>query len=125
MADVVVLRKESIVTLVARAPSQIVIPGNLPPSPLVLSRPFQSMIIQRDGIPGPPGLDGFGLINSFEFTVLVAGAQFFQLSGNVNKGILHVNGLFQLTSYYSFNSSQLTLSNSMGLEVGDIISFTY
>lgn len=48
MSDVVVLRNQSVVTIVQGAPS----------APIVTERPLQSVIIQREGIPGTPGQDG-------------------------------------------------------------------
>lgn len=48
MSDVVVLRRESVVTIVREEPS----------SPIVTERPLQTIVIQREGIPGRDGEDG-------------------------------------------------------------------
>jgi len=77
------------------------------------------------GIPGPPGASGQGLTNAVTFTVATAGQQSLQLSGNINIGILTVNGLYQPGSYYSITLGLLTLPAAMGLLPGDIVSFIY
>jgi hypothetical protein len=48
VSDVVVLRRESVVTVVRDTPG----------SPIVTEHPLQTIVIQRDGIPGLNGQDG-------------------------------------------------------------------
>jgi hypothetical protein len=48
VSDVVVIRRESVVTIVRAAPS----------APVVTERVSPIITIQRDGIPGRPGADG-------------------------------------------------------------------
>jgi hypothetical protein len=80
------------------------------------------------GDPGPAGTITFsGIMDEFEFVANVAGQQNFTVPNTpLPTGYrLFLNGLRQSKSLYQLSGAIVTIPSSLGIEVGDLVTFEY
>jgi hypothetical protein len=64
-------------------------------------------------------------LTTTEFIVSSAGEQQILLARPAIAGILSLNGLIQNPAYYALSERNLTVPTAMGVQPGDVITFTY
>lgn len=87
----------------------------------------QTQVILVMGPPGVAGVAGStaGTVETFIFPVTFVGVQNIVLNRPAAAGILFINGLMQNPAYYTLLNVNLTVPTDMGVQPGDVISFTY
>lgn len=80
------------------------------------------------GDAGPAGTITFsGIMDEFEYTSAISGQQNFTVPNTpLPKGYrLFINGLRQSKSLYNLSGAVVTLPDSLGIQVGDLVTFEY